>query len=88
MWSFAVEDNLDPKINKKKYNTYSLIYHFWHKRYPLLFILTNHIPFKYLVQKFVSLLTAVYVNLESFYSHKIPLLGVLGLFTDPNDRFP
>ena len=60
MWSFAVEDNLDPKINKKKYNIYSLIYHFWHKRYLLLFILTNHIPFKYLVQKFLSLLIAVH----------------------------
>ena len=59
MWSFAVEDNLDPIINLKKYNIYSLTYHFWHKRYPLLFILTNHIPFKYLVQKFVSLLIAV-----------------------------
>ena len=62
-------------------------------------LLTNGTPFTYLVCDFASLLTAVnalsfqqesVTKIERFLnliSHKIHLLVLLGLFTDPNDRF-
>ena len=100
MWSFAVEDNLDPKINKKVQYLHSYI-PFLAQKVPFTFhsdksysfqISSSEIciPFK-LLHMYCLLNMNKLLNLESFlnfYSHKIPLLGLLGPFTDPIDRFP
>ena len=72
----------------------TLLYTIFHEKgTPFVYLLlTNGTPFKYLVQNFASLLTAV--NALSFKQESITKierfldLVLLGPFTDPNDRFP
>ena len=79
---------------RPKVQPLTLLFTIFHeKATPFVYVLfANGTPFTYLVQNFASLLTAVnalYFKQESIAKkNKINVLGLLGPFTDANDRFP